>query len=83
MREELYIPVSALNAFVYCPRKFYYQYILFEHEDNYHTVLGNIVHEKIDVEAHYKEKEKYKWSSVSLKSELWGLTGKLDIMEMS
>ncbi|EKQ70616.1 CRISPR-associated protein Cas4 [Leptolyngbyaceae cyanobacterium JSC-12] len=45
---EDYLPLACLNAWEYCPRRFYLEYVLGEWADNEHTVLGNHLHRNIN-----------------------------------
>lgn len=47
MPHEL-IPLSMLNAFVYCPRRFFYEYIEGSMIYNADVEEGRIKHEKLD-----------------------------------
>ena len=46
-----YIPVSYLNAYVYCPRRFFLEYVRGMFEDNAHTVDGRSSHHVVDLRA--------------------------------
>lgn len=43
-----YLPLSYLNAWEYCPRRFYLEYELGETQDNEHIILGRYLHENIN-----------------------------------
>ena len=45
---ENYLPLAYLNAWEYCPRRFYLEYELGEMEDNEHILLGRHIHRNID-----------------------------------
>lgn len=45
---ENYLPLAYLNAWEYCPRRFYLEYQLGEMEDNEHIILGRHLHRNID-----------------------------------
>lgn len=45
---ENYLPLAYLNAWEYCPRRFYLEYQLGEMEDNEHILLGRHIHRNID-----------------------------------
>lgn len=47
---EDYLPLAYLNAWEYCPRRFYLEYVLGEMEDNEHIILGQHLHRKINQE---------------------------------
>jgi CRISPR-associated exonuclease Cas4 len=48
MNTENYLPLAYLNAWEYCPRRFYLEYQLGEMEDNEHILLGRHIHRNID-----------------------------------
>uniref|UniRef100_B8HXC8 CRISPR-associated exonuclease Cas4 n=1 Tax=Cyanothece sp. (strain PCC 7425 / ATCC 29141) TaxID=395961 RepID=B8HXC8_CYAP4 len=54
---EDYLPLAYLNAWEYCPRRFYLEYVLGEMEDNEHIILGRHLHRNIDREGVYQEDE--------------------------
>lgn len=45
---ENHLPLAYLNAWEYCPRRFYLEYVLGEWADNEHIVLGNHLHRNIN-----------------------------------
>jgi len=45
---ETYLPLAYLNAWEYCPRRFYLEYVLGEMADNEHIILGRHLHRNID-----------------------------------
>jgi CRISPR-associated exonuclease Cas4 len=55
MNLENYLPLAYLNAWEYCPRRFYFEYVLGEMEDNEHIILGRHVHRNIDQEMTIQE----------------------------
>lgn len=52
-----YLPLAYLNAWEYCPRRFYFEYVLGEMEDNEHILQGRYLHRNIDEEGQYQEGE--------------------------
>jgi CRISPR-associated exonuclease Cas4 len=50
MNTENYLPLAYLNAWEYCPRRFYLEYQLGEMEDNEHILLGRHLHRNINEE---------------------------------
>jgi len=52
-----YLPLAYLNAWEYCPRRFYLEYVLGEWADNEHTILGNHLHRNINQESILQEGE--------------------------
>jgi CRISPR-associated exonuclease Cas4 len=47
---ENYLPLAYLNAWEYCARRFYLEYVLGEMEDNEHIILGRHIHRNINEE---------------------------------
>lgn len=43
-----YLPLAYLNAWEYCPRRFYFEYVLGEMAENEHILLGRHLHRNID-----------------------------------
>ncbi|MEH2455874.1 CRISPR-associated protein Cas4 [Nostoc sp.] len=54
---EDYLPLAYLNAWEYCPRRFYLEYVLGEMEDNEHIILGRHIHRNINEEGTIQEGE--------------------------
>lgn len=52
-----YLPLAYLNAWEYCPRRFYFEYVLGEMEDNEHIVQGRYLHRNIDEHGQHQEGE--------------------------
>ncbi|MBW4603966.1 MAG: CRISPR-associated protein Cas4 [Calothrix sp. FI2-JRJ7] len=48
---ENYLPLAYLNAWEYCARRFYLEYVLGEMEDNEHIILGRHLHRNINEET--------------------------------
>lgn len=45
---EDYLPLAYLNAWEYCPRRFYLEYVLGEMAENEHIILGRHLHRNIN-----------------------------------
>ncbi len=54
---EDYLPLAYLNAWEYCPRRFYLEYVLGEMEENEHIILGRHLHRNINEEGVVQEEE--------------------------
>jgi CRISPR-associated exonuclease Cas4 len=52
-----YLPLAYLNAWEYCPRRFYLEYVLGEMEDNEHIILGRHLHRNINEEKTIQDGE--------------------------
>lgn len=79
-----FIPLSMLNAFVYCQRRFFYEYLEGSMIYNADVEEGRIKHEKLD-DAEGKTSKKKNDSihtrSLYLSSDRYGITGKIDLFE--
>ena len=79
------IPLAMLNAFVYCPRRFHYEFVQGVMEDNAHVVHGRRVHSRVDdpalAERPRQEGDSIRTRSVWLTSMELGITGKIDVVD--
>lgn len=50
-----YLPLAYLNAWEYCPRRFYWEYVLGEMEENEHILIGIHLHRNINEEKISRE----------------------------
>lgn len=55
MNEQYYLPLAYLNAWEYCPRRFYFEYQLGESADNEHIIIGRHLHRNVDCEGQSQE----------------------------
>jgi len=55
MNEQYYLPLAYLNAWEYCPRRFYLEYQLGETGDNEHIIMGRHLHRNVDCEGQSQE----------------------------
>lgn len=83
MNEEDFIPISALQHYVYCPR----QCALIHEEqsfaDNLHTARGNAVHRRVDLEGYEVRAGVRIERALPLVSERLGLIGRADVVEFA
>jgi CRISPR/Cas system-associated exonuclease Cas4 (RecB family) len=56
-----YLPISMLNAFEYCPRRFWIEFVNAEMEINAHVLEGQIRHERAHAVGHGNAKHARKW----------------------
>jgi len=76
------LPLSALNDFLYCPRRAGLKYIEGLRGDNEHTVLGNLAHEHVDFPG-FEQRAGWKLlRALPLFSDKLGLSGKADLVEV-
>ncbi|ACK64596.1 CRISPR-associated protein Cas4 [Rippkaea orientalis PCC 8801] len=52
-----YLPLAYLNAFEYCTRRFYWEYVLGEMANNEHIIIGRHLHRNINQEGIIKEED--------------------------
>lgn len=76
------IPISALNALEYCPRKFYYQFVQGEEMSNEFVLEGTLAHQGVDqAGTHTTAEGVIQTMRLYLASETLHLTGFADIVE--
>ncbi len=74
--------VSALNEYVFCPRRCALKFIEGHWGDNEHTSLGTLLHDHADEPGYEIEAGVTLLRALPLFSQRYGLTGKADIVEM-
>ncbi len=52
-----YLPLAYLNAWEYCPRRFYIEYELGEMADNEYILQGRHIHRNVDTEGTHLEED--------------------------
>ena len=75
------IPISALNALEYCPRKFYYQYVQGETLVNEFVLEGTLAHERVHQAGTHVAEGEEEIRRLYLYSEALRLTGFADVIE--
>src|SRR5215471_1467743 len=76
-----YIPISYLNAYAYCPRRFYYEFTLGEMQINEHVLGGQQLHERVDLPGSSAREEKVQFRHIYLCAPRLGLIGYSDLLE--
>src|SRR5207245_5553981 len=76
------IPLSALNHYLYCPRRAALIHVEGIFEENEHTIRGEIAHEHADLPGYEIAKGVLLWRALPVWSERLGLSGKCDIVEV-
>lgn len=76
------IPLSAINQYLFCPRRAALIHLEGIFEDNEHTLRGDIVHEHSDLPGYEVAKGVLLWRALPVWSERLGLSGKCDIVEV-
>src|SRR5947207_1267454 len=77
-----YIPISHLNAYAYCPRRFYYEFTLGEMVVNEHVLEGQQLHERVDQFGSTTRGEKLQLRHIHLCAPKLGLIGYCDLVEV-
>ncbi|SUY46403.1 CRISPR-associated exonuclease, Cas4 family [Clostridium putrefaciens] len=80
-KDSFYIEASAVNTYLYCPRRCYYEYIQNEFESNAHTIIGDQVHENVDEFGEEDRRGKIIYKAVKLISDKYGVVLKVDTVE--
>lgn len=83
--ENRLVPISYLNAYVYCPRRFYLEFVRGMFEDNLYTAEGRQSHAGVDNKGR-EPRPKKKEGAIHRRSVMWsserlGITGRLDLLE--
>jgi CRISPR-associated exonuclease Cas4 len=81
MMVQDFLPLSYLNAWEYCPRRFYLEYVLGEFETNEHIVLGTHLHRNINEESVIREGDKTIHQQQWVWSDRLGVSGIIDAVE--
>ena len=76
------VPISAIEHFVYCPRQCALIHCDGVWSDNAHTVRGTRAHQRVDSERHRHERGWKVLRGIPLWSELHGLSGRADVVEI-
>lgn len=77
-----YIPLSHLNACAYCPRRFYYEFVVGEMVVNEHVFEGQQLHERVDQPGSRMRDEKELLRHLYLCAPTLGLIGYCDLVEV-
>jgi len=81
MSEELVIPISSLNQYIFCPRRCWYMHVAHEFFENVHTIEGTLLHVRSDSGEGTRRRDLVQFRSVYLHSTRYGLTGRADLIE--
>jgi len=79
--EPEYLPISYMNAYAYCQRRFYYEFTLGEMVINEHVFEGQQLHERVDLPGSNTRDEKIQFRHVYLCAPKLGLIGYSDLLE--
>lgn len=76
------VAISALQHYAYCPRQFALIHVEQAWTENRYTAEGNMLHERVDSGVAETRKGVRSERGVLLRSEVHGLTGKMDLLEI-
>ena len=76
------IPISQVNAYAYCPRRFYYEFVLGEMVVNEFVLEGQQLHERVDLPGSSTRGQKEQLRRVYLCAPRLGLVGYSDVLEI-
>lgn len=78
---ETYLPLAYLNAWEYCHRRFYLEYVQGETADNEHLILGRHLHRNIDEAGSFQKGETLVHQQQWVWSDRLGVSGIIDAVE--
>ena len=76
------LPLSALNDFLFCPRRAALKFVEGLRGENEHTVLGNLAHEHVDFPGFEQRAGWTLLRALPVFSDRLGLSGKADLVEV-
>jgi CRISPR-associated exonuclease Cas4 len=82
MQDEELLPISALQHYAYCPRQFALIHVEQAWEENRYTAEGRLLHERVDSGVAEQRKTMRYERGVMLQSQRYGITGKMDLLEI-
>lgn len=75
------VQASAIAAYVFCPRRCYYEYVEQVFYHNVYTLHGSLLHQHVDKEGVETRDERILTRSLYLFSEKYGLSVRCDLVE--
>jgi CRISPR-associated exonuclease Cas4 len=75
------IPISYLNAYVYCPRRFYYEFVQSDMLENEFVLEGTLLHQGVDRPGQHTVKDVVQTTRLYLHSEILRVSGFADLVE--
>ena len=79
---EIVVPISAIEHYEYCARQCALIHVDGVWSDNQHTVRGKHGHRRVDSGAHRHERGRLVLRAIPLWSEVYGLSGRADAVEV-
>ncbi|MEH1822415.1 MAG: CRISPR-associated protein Cas4 [Nostoc sp.] len=81
MNQTEYISIAALNQYAYCPHRCWRMFCAGEFTDNQYTIEGTTLHDRVHTTSDIQRGETWQIRAIWLKSELYKLIGKSDLIE--
>ena len=78
---ENIIPLSAINQYLYCPRRAGLIHVEGVFTDNEHTIIGSQLHKEVDIPGYETVKGVTLLRALPVWSDRLGLSGKCDVVE--
>jgi CRISPR-associated exonuclease Cas4 len=75
------LPLSYINQFAYCQRRFWYIYVQGEMKENVHVLRGNLNHERVDTPGYATDDTMIQHRRVYVVSHTLRITGICDLLE--
>lgn len=75
------LPISYINQFDYCPRRFWYMYVQGQMVENVHVLRGILNHERVDTPGYESAAGVIVHRRMQIYSHTLGLTGICDLVE--
>jgi CRISPR-associated exonuclease Cas4 len=80
--DDDYLPISALQHLVFCPRQCALIHLELEWQENVLTARGRLEHERLDEGYREFRRGRRQLSGLLIRSESLGLQGKIDVLEL-
>lgn len=81
MEDDAFIPISALQHYLFCPRQCALIHVERQWEENVHTAEGRLLHERSDRPSSEKRRGIRTATALSIGSERLGINGVADVVE--
>lgn len=81
MDDDAYIPISALQHYLYCPRQCALIHVERLWKENVHTAEGRLLHERSDRPSNEKRRGVRTATALPVVSERWNIAGIADVVE--
>lgn len=84
-----YLPARMLNEYIYCPRLFFYEWVIGVFQENSDTLEGKSQHKRVDAvesplpSADELDDDTMRSRSVSMSSDRYGVIARMDLLEVN